>query len=252
MTGFKRRHSYYTRSVVRHMAGSIPSAKSLFQEALQKDPEADVNTLHSRTFELMVSYRSRYYESRVDSILSELGLTSDVREMIKKKLLEPIVVGDKEYSNFMEEVSRRVSQAFQPISGNLAELCAERELLRLGLKRDIHYTRRKERTDIIVYYPTVQESQRRHRVEVKNVKLRERATRGLAFDGDSLFGFFNQLGEFTRSNVDVLDSLSEKTGGYCYLPPAILEKLEYRGKRFRSNIDFGSDMAEFAKKGRLP
>jgi len=233
------------------MAGRIPSAESLFQEALQKDPEADVNALHSRTFELMVSYRSRYYESRVDSILSELGLPLDVHKMIKRKLLEPIVVGDKEYSNFMEEVSRRVSQAFQPISGNLAELCAERELLRSGLRRDIHYTRKKERTDIIIYYPTVRESQRRHRVEVKNVSLRERATRGLAFDGDSLFGFFNQRGEFTRSNVDVLDSLCQKTGGYCYLPHAILERLEYKGERFRPNINFGSDMARFVKKGRL-
>jgi hypothetical protein len=137
----------------------------------------------------MIFYRSEYYESRVNSILSELSLPLDIHEKVKKKLLEPIVVGDKKYSNFMEEVSRRVSQVFQPISGNLAELCAERELIRFGLRRDVHYTRKKERTDIIVYYPALREFQRRHRVEVKNVSLRERATRGLAFDGDSLFRF---------------------------------------------------------------
>jgi hypothetical protein len=234
------------------MAGRIPSAAKLLQEALQSNLDADVNTLHSRTFQLMIFYRSEYYESRVNSILSELSLPLDIHEKVKKKLLEPIVVGDKKYSNFMEEVSRRVSQVFQPISGNLAELCAERELIRFGLRRDVHYTRKKERTDIIVYYPALREFQRRHRVEVKNVSLRERATRGLAFDGDSLFGFFNQLGEFTRSNVDVLDALCKKTGGYCYLPPSTLEALEYRGERFRPNTDFGSDMAEFVKKGGLP
>lgn len=234
------------------MAGRIPSASNLLQEALQKNSDVDVNTLHSVTFQLMIHYRSKYYESRVNSILSELNLPLDIQEKVKKKLLEPIVVGDKEYSNFMEEVSRRVSQAFQPISGNLAELCVERELQRFGLRRDVHYTRKKERTDIIIYYPALRGFQKRHRVEVKNVSLRERATRGLAFDGDSLFGFFNQLGEFTSSNVEVLDNLCRKTGGYCYLPPYTLEKLEHRGERFRPNTDFGRDMAEFVKNGRLP
>jgi hypothetical protein len=42
----------------------------------------------------------------------------------------------------------------------------------------------------------------KHRIEVKNVKIRERATRGLLFDGDSLFGFFDDESEFTESNVE--------------------------------------------------
>jgi len=140
----------------------------------------------------------------VEEILSELNLPKEMHDKVKRKLLEPIVVRGKEYSNFMEEVSRRVSQAFQPISGHLAELCAQRELERAGLRKDYHFTRRKERTDFIIYHPQIQSFRTRHRVEVKNVSLRERATRGLAFDGDSLFGFFNQLNEFTESNVKVL------------------------------------------------
>ncbi len=42
----------------------------------------------------------------------------------------------------------------------------------------------------------------------KNVSLRERVARGLAFDEDSLFGFFNQASEFTESNVRVIESPS--------------------------------------------
>lgn len=234
------------------MAGHIPSAENILEQALRIDPNADVNTLHSRTFQLIIHHRSLYYEARVNAFLSDLNLPPDIHERIRTRLLEPTVVEGREYSNFMEEVSRRVSQAFQPISGNLAELCAERELKRVGLKRDVHYTRKKERTDIIIYYPKMVGFKRRHRIEVKNVSLRERATRGLAFDGDSLFGFFNQLREFTRSNVNILDNLCKKTGGYCYLPPSTLERLEHKGRRFKPNTDFGKDMAIFAREGRLP
>ncbi len=203
----------------------------------------------------MIQYRSKYYETRVNSILSELDLAPEIKEKIKGKLLEPITVEDKEYSNFMEEVSRRISQAFQPISGNLAELCAARELQRYGLREDLHYTRKKAkktRTDLIVCHPSIIASKQSHRIEVKNVSLRERATRGLAFDGDSLFGFFNQPGEFTQSNVTVLEELCRKTGGYCYVPPSLIEEMEYRGERFRPNTLFGKDMAEFVKSGKLP
>ncbi len=192
---------------------SIPSAEDIFKEILSTYPDIDVNSLHAKTYELMVSYRSRYYEIRVDELLRDLNLPKEVHDKVKKKLLEPITVNNKKYSNFMEEVSRRISQAFQPISGYLAELCAERELQRAGLVRDLHYTRRKERTDLIIYYPDVNSCKTRHRVEVKNVSLRERATRGLAFDGDSLFGFFNQLREFTESNVKILDDLCKRIMG---------------------------------------
>ncbi|MBS7628957.1 hypothetical protein KEJ23_03150, partial [Candidatus Bathyarchaeota archaeon] len=102
---------------------------------------------------LIIRNRKDYYERRVDEILSELNLPKEIHDKVKSKLLEPIVVKGKEYSNFMEEVSRRVSQAFQPISGHLAELCAQRELERAGLRKDYHFTRRKERTDFIIYHP---------------------------------------------------------------------------------------------------
>jgi hypothetical protein len=231
---------------------TIPSAELILNEALKGDPNIDVNSLHHETFYLMLQYRSKYYERRVDEVLSELNLSQEIHEKVKRKLLEPIIVGDKEYSNFMEEVSRRVSQAFQPISGHLAELCVQRELEKAGLRKDYHFTRRKERTDFIIYYPNLISPKARHRVEVKNVSLRERATRGLAFDGDSLFGFFNQLSEFTESNVNVLDALCVKTNGYCYIPPDMLRKIPYAKKRFRPNTQFGSDMAAFAKIGKIP
>jgi hypothetical protein len=87
---------------------------------------------------------------------------------------------------------------------------------------------------------------------MKNVSLRERATRGLAFDGDSLLGFFNQPNEFTESNVEVFENLCIKTGGYCYVPPKILEVIPYKTKRFKPNNQFGEDMAVFAKTGKMP
>jgi len=231
---------------------TVPSAESILHEALKGNPNIDVNSLHHATFYLMIQYRSKYYERRVNEILSELNLPQEIHNKVKAKLLQPIIVGNKEYSNFMEEVSRRVSQAFQPISGHLAELCAQRELERAGLKRDYHFTRRKERTDFIIYYPNLLSPKTRHRVEVKNVSLRERATRGLAFDGDSLFGFFNQLSEFTESNVKVFEALCIKTNGYCYIPPDILRQIPYAKTRFRPNTQFGTDMAAFAKTGRIP
>lgn len=233
------------------MAQSIPSAQTLLQEALELHPGIDVNSLHAEVFKLMVNYRSKYYEDSVDSFLSKLDLPNKLRGQIKREMLKPVMVEDKEYSNFMEEVSRRVSQAFQPISGSVAELCAERELIRVGLVKNVNFTRRRERTDIIVYYPNIHEVKLKHRVEVKNVKLRERATRGLLFDGDSLFGFFNDENEFSQSNVEIIDDLCEKTKGYCYIPSATLNKMVYKGTRFRPNTMFADDMLVFAKTGKI-
>ena len=241
----------------------VPSADSILREALNIDPNFDVNALHEQAYRLMVLHRTEYYERRVNEILSTLDLPDEVLKQIKEKLLEPITVGEITYSNFMEEVSRRISQSFQPISGQLAELCAQRELERAGLQEGVNFTRREERTDFTIYYPKVhpfsltdyrkvQMPIAKHRVEVKNVSLRERATRGLAFDGDSLFGFFNQPREFTDSNIRVFESLCIKTGGYCYVPPMILEEVSDRTTRFRSNTQFGEDMAGFARTGKIP
>jgi hypothetical protein len=111
---------------------------------------------------------------------------------------------------------------------------------------------RKERTDLIVYHPEIYSYKSRHRIEVKNVSLRERAVRGLAFDGDSLFGFFNQLREFTESNIRVLERRCARTGGYCYIPPNTLSQISQTTFRFRSNTRFGQDMATFVKTGAIP
>ncbi len=233
------------------MTRTIPSAKTIVEEALNRNPQLDVNSLHTQTFKLILYYRSKYYEASVDSFLSELDLPDKLKRQIKQKMLKPVRVGDKKYSNFMEEVSRRVSQAFQPISGNIAELCAEIELIRINLVEGVNFARRRERTDFTIYYPDMPQCKRKHRVEVKNVKLRERATRGLLFDGDSLFGFFDDENEFTESNVEIIDSLCTKTGGYCYIPPTTLDNMRYKGIRFRPNTEFGRDMYMFATTGEI-
>jgi hypothetical protein len=232
---------------------SIPSAADLVEEAAGSKSSTNVNSIHSKTYELMLQYRQKYYERKVDTFLDQLNLMPELIEKIKRKMLEPIVAEGIEYSNFMEEASRRVSQTFQVISGNIAELCAERELTKMGLKRDWHYKRKIERTDIIVYSPDSFSSKNpKHRVEVKNVKLRERGVRGLAFDGDSMFGFFDDPSEFTESNVQVINDHCERVAGYCYLPPETLRQIRKTGSRFRSNELFGQDMLHFVQKGVLP
>jgi len=166
-------------------------------------------------------------------------------------MLEPVFVEGIRYSNFMEEASRRISQSFQPVSGKIAELCVQRELVRVGLVEGNHFTIREGRTDITVYWPSVRSFRAKHRIEVKNVSLRERAARGLIFDGDSLFGFFNDVNEFTTANVEVIDHLCEKKNGYCYLPPSTLEMMPHKGRRFRPNTVFGYDMVSFSRTGRI-
>lgn len=233
----------------------IPSSRELIEEALEENLDIDVNALHTKTFELMINYRSKYYESKVDAFLSRLSLLDvpmEIKKKLREEMLKPIAVGDKEYSNFMEEASRRISQTFQVISGNLAELCAQRELERVGLEKNVHFTVKKERTDIIVYHPNIRSSRTRHRIEVKNVKLRERGTRGLGFDGDSLFGFFNDPGEFSRGNVQVIDGFCQDRNGYSYIPHSTLRQMSYKGTRFRPNTQFGKDMLAFVKTGRIP
>jgi hypothetical protein len=92
---------------------------------------------------------------------------------------------------------------------------------------------------------------KKHRIEVKNVSLRERGTRGFKFDGDSMFGFFNDHSEFTDTNIKIIDEQCRETGGYCYVPPALLEKIRNKtsGKKFKSNEEFVSDMKRFTERG---
>lgn len=245
----------------------IPSSRELIEEAIQKNPNLNVNELHSRTFDLMIHYRSRYYELKVDAFLSRLSLldiSMEKKRRLREEMLKPIIVGEREYSNFMEEASRRISQTFQVISGNLAELCVQRELESIGLQENINFVvgrKKRLRTDFVIYYhkesilksyiQKTEPSQAQHRVEVKNVKLRERATRGLGFDGDSLFGFFNDAGELSRGNVEVIDNFCRERSGYCYIPPTTLEQMTYRGTRFRPNTQFSKDMLAFTQTGRI-
>ena len=234
---------------------SIPSARDLVQEAVRSNPQADVNGIHGLTYQLMLNYKSKYYESKVDSFLSRMTLAdipSETKRRLREEMLEPLEADGVEYANFMEEASRRVSQTFQVVSGNIAELCVERELMNVGLRDRVHYRKKIERTDFVVYSPDLQNQRAKHRVEVKNVKLRERGTRGLAFDGDSMFGFFDSPQEFTLSNVQVIDSQCLSTKGYCYLPPSTLNQIPYRTNRFKPNTQFAQDILYFIQNGRLP
>ncbi|HLD89029.1 MAG TPA: hypothetical protein VI894_02370 [Candidatus Nanoarchaeia archaeon] len=233
------------------MNGHIPSALEIVKEAEKYDNKLDINRLHLKTFELMKKYRKDYYDRKVNLFLSNLRLPNDAKMKIKKELLKPVRVDDKVYSNFMEEVSRRVSQTFQVISGNIAELCVERELVKAGLMLSVNYLKRRERTDIILYYPNLQSQRAKHRIEVKNVKLRERGTRGLAFDGDSLIGFFDDPSEFTESNVRIIDDHCAKTGGYCYVPSYILKQIKNSPRRFKPNVVFAKDMKRFVQTGTI-
>jgi hypothetical protein len=232
----------------------FPSAQQIIQEAKRQEPKADINQLHALTFNLMKKYRDRYYQDKVNEFIrrqSIVNLPKETKLKIKQELLKPIKGGDIWYSNFMEEASRRISQVFQPISGNLAELCVEKELIDMDLREKINYERKKERTDLIIYYPKLTDFQERHRVEVKNVKLRERGIRGFQFDGDSMIGFFDDPNEFTITTIDLINEHCKKTGGYCYVPPLIFKKLEnkLKTKKFKSNREFASDMKRFTKSG---
>ena len=138
--------------------GLIPSAIEILKDAEKINPKFDINQLHSKTFELMKKYRAIYYENRINELLSNKDLEkipNEIKQKIKEELLKPIIANEIEYSNFMEEVSRRVSQTFQVISGNLAELCVERELYKAGLRLSINYVKNKERTDFILYHPNI-------------------------------------------------------------------------------------------------
>lgn len=234
----------------------FPSAQKIIEEAKTQKPRADINQLHALTFNLMIKHRDTYYQQKVSEFIRRQSLANLSKEMklkIRQELLKPVKGGEVWYSNFMEEASRRISQTFQSISGNIAELCVEKELIDAGLKLGIHYERKKEHTDLIIYHPEFSKYLKKHRIEVKNVSLRERGTRGLEFDGDSMVGFFNNSSEFTDSNIDIIEGHCKKTGGYCYMPPDTLKKLgdKVKNKRFKSNKEFLLDVKKFIDKGAI-
>lgn len=234
----------------------FPTSKEIIEEALKLNPKANINQLHELTFIVMKKSRETYYREKVEELFNNASLKKIpelIKLQIKKVLLRPIEVEEIIYSNFMEEASRRISQTFQVISGNLAELCAERELNALGLKEGVDYKRKVDHTDIVLYFPTFKNYTKKHRIEVKNVKLRERATRGLTFDGDSMMGFFNDPTEFTKFTIETIEAYCKSTGGYCYVPQTILAviKVRYKIDRFKSNEDLASDAKKFVKEGAI-
>lgn len=234
----------------------FPSAKEIVEKAKSKNLKVNINQLHGLTYKLMMEYKDIYYRDKVADFFNRPSiseLSSEVKNKIGSELLKPMKGGDIVYGNFMEEASRRISQTFQSISGNIAELCVENELLNAGLKIKINYERKKEHTDIIIYYPRMSNYTKKHRVEIKNVSLRERGTRGLGFDGDSMLGFFNDSTEFTDENIGLINNYCKKTSGYCYVPPAIIKDLgiKIKGKRFKSNETFIIDIKNFIKTGLL-
>lgn len=234
---------------------SIPSSKDLVEEAVKLKPSGDVNEIHGLTYELMMNYKTKYYETKVDDFLSRMTLADIPTEMKKKlreEMLSPVTAKGVPYSNFMEEASRRISQTFQVTSGNIAELCVARELGRVGLEEHVHYRKKFEGTDFLICSPDLANERAKHRVEVKNVKLRERGARGLAFDGDSMLGFFDSPSEFSQPTVRWIDAQVLSTNGYCYVPPLLLEQMQYRGNRFRPNSQIGLDMQYFVQNGRMP
>jgi hypothetical protein len=104
-----------------------------------------VNEIPGLTYDLIMDCKKKYYESKVDVFLSRISLQvipTDLKKRLREEMLKPLVADGVEYANFMEEASRRVSQTFQVVSGNIAELCAERELMRVGLKECIHYEKK--------------------------------------------------------------------------------------------------------------
>jgi hypothetical protein len=234
----------------------LPSADEIVAEVVRKFRDLDVNGIHAKTYDSLLRHRNIYYARRVDELLAKLEIDDTSRRVVRNALLSPLRIGDVQYSNFMEEVARRMSQSMQPISGRIAEVCAEIELKRAGLNRDVDYGIREKRTDITIYHPRKERGARTHRVEVKNMKLRERAARGLVFDAESLFGFFDDPGEFTSGNLTVLEKTCIATGGYVYVPPATLEVVRQGhlvpvDSRLRPNTRFAHDMAEFAHEGKI-
>ena len=239
----------------------FPSAETLVKEAYKVLPKADINSLHSVTFKVMMKYKQDYYKRKVKDFISRTVVSKLLSPKIKASLtiemLKPFSVSNGKkttiYSNFMEEASRRISQVVQPISGNVAESCIEIKLRETGLRRDLNYKRKYDRSDFTFFHPDFKGSSKTHRSEVKNVTLRERGIRGLSFDGDSMVGFFNDPKEFTKDTVKIIDKHCRKTGGYCYVPPEILKEIlsKHKAKRLKSNDEFVNDMNRFVKSGAI-
>lgn len=233
----------------------MPPTREIVNAVLIEDPDIDVNEIHSRTWDRMKKYRKAYFVEQIDAFLTPLRIPDKVRRIVRKALLKPTKINGVRYESFLVGIGRKMSQSIQPRSGKSAELCGEVSLAREELERNVHFAVRDKRSDLTLYHPDIDTAKKTHRVEVKNMKIRERGVRGLAFDGDSLFGFFDDPGEFTLGELRVIGDALEKTGGYVYLPPDTLEMIETPAELnhiLRPNTRFGSDMAAFVRTGIIP
>jgi hypothetical protein len=235
----------------------MPPTRDIIDEILRKNPNLDTNEIHAETWDKMQRYRRKYFKRQVDAFLDPIGISKKAKQVIRKALIKSVTIDGVRYESFMVGIGRKMSQSIQPRSGKSAEYCGEIELVRNGLERDVHFAVRDERSDLTLFHPDIETSDEIHRVEVKNMKIRERGVRGLSFDGDSLFGFFDQPGEFTIGELTVMEKELAETGGYVYLPPDTLEIIEEDLDKdlsyiLRTNTRFGSDMAEFVQTGEIP
>ncbi|MEO0281512.1 MAG: hypothetical protein ABIN05_04090 [candidate division WOR-3 bacterium] len=230
----------------------MKKSKDIIISILEKYRNLDINELHEKAFEELKELKELYYQKKTDEFLEKIEIPNSIKTKLRKEILKPVFVNGKHYSNFMEETVRRISQSIQPISGNIAEICAMIELQKYNLIENVHFKRKINRTDLIIYYPLVEKNLKYHRVEIKNVSFRERATRGLYFDGDSLLGFFNNPKEFTKETIRIIDDLCKEKSGYCYIPPSTLNQIKYSFDRLKENTKFGKEMAYFVKNGFIP
>ncbi len=235
----------------------MPPTRDIIDEILRDNPKLDVNAIHARTWDKMKEYRSRYFKEQVDIFIDSLEISDEAKRIVRNALLEPVVIDDVEYESFLVGIGRKMSQSIQPRSGKSAEYCGEIELQRQGLERGVHFTVRNKRSDLTLYHPDLESPKATHRVEVKNMKIRERGVRGLSFDGDSLFGFFDEPGEFTEGELQVIERKLGQTGGYVYLPIGTLKSIEAKIDKdlnhiLRENTRFGPDMAKFVQTGSIP
>jgi len=80
----------------------IPSSTEIVEEAEKENPKADLNKIHSKTFELIKKYRHEYYKKKVEDLLSRedlVNIPKEIREKIEKELIKPIRVGEIEYKH---------------------------------------------------------------------------------------------------------------------------------------------------------
>ena len=235
---------------------SILSAELAYSEALGEIPSSDMNSLHELAYSFLQKQQRKHYKDEVDAFLNTLKLSSRTKTMLRRKLLQPVIVTGNDYQNFMEAAVERLKQSTKSTSGRIAEWCVQRELEKKGLRENEHFTLRKDKTDIVVYHPDIKRDKNRHRIEVKNVKMRERAIRALFYSADSLVGFFDDEGEFGASRVKEINEYCRKKTGYAYVSPLIYNFLRNSkqltsNSRFKLNTEIGKDMAKFCKTGKL-